>query len=88
MISVLASYTVSPNAAGAVTITAIVFSNPSDDRDTMPASSAYSILHFWASLSFLCPSALPARTLPLLFSPFYFFRWSCTMLSMMTTIYQ
>ena len=73
MISVLASDTVSPNAAHAVTITVIIFSNPSGDRDTMPASSAYSIPHnVWASSPFLSPSTLPARALLLFFSPFSF----------------
>ena len=45
MISVLAPDTTRPNAAHAVTITVIIFSNLSGDRDIMPASSAYSIPH-------------------------------------------
>ena len=62
MISVLASYTFISNAAHAVTITVIISANPSSDRDTMPASSAYSISDdVWADISFLCPSTLPAR---------------------------
>ena len=65
IISVLASDTVSPNAAHAVTIAVIIFSNPFDDRDIMPASSAYSILHnVWAFSSFfylLTHPALPHR---------------------------
>ena len=43
MIPFLAPETVNPNSAHEVTITVIIFSNRSGDRDTMPASSAYSI---------------------------------------------
>ena len=62
MISVFASETVSPDAEHAVTITVIIFSSLSDDRDAMPASSAYSIPHnLCTSSSFsLRPSTLPA----------------------------
>ena len=45
IISFLASETVSQNDEHAVTITGITLPGPSDDRDTMPASSAYSIPH-------------------------------------------
>ena len=84
MISVLDSETVSPNAEHAVTITVTVLSNPYDDRDTMPASSAYSIPHdlCTSSSSFpRRPSTLPVREVPF-FSPFSF-HWSYLMLSMM-----
>ena len=71
MISVFASDNVSPNAALAVTITVIVFSGRSGGRDTMPASSAYSIPDsVWVASPFLCPSTFPVRALPLLFPPF------------------
>ena len=55
MLSVFASETVSPNAEHAVTITVIILSSPSDDRDTMPASSAYSIPHNLCTSSFFPP---------------------------------
>ena len=84
IISVFASDTVSPNDEHAVTINVIILSSHSDDGDTMPASSAYSIPHH------LCTSypSFPLRPLILLVRevPFFslsFFRWSCTMLSVM-----
>ena len=82
IISVLASETVSTNAEHAATITVIILSSPSGDRDTMSASSAYRVLHNSCASS-SCPprpSDLPAGGLP---SRFYVFRWSCTILSMM-----
>ena len=84
IISVFASDTVSPNDKHAVMITVIILSSPSDDRDTMPASSACSIPHnlCTSSLSFsLRPLTLPVREVPF-FSPSSFC-WSCTMLSVM-----
>ena len=85
IISVLFSETVSPNDVHAVTITVIILSNPSDDRHTMPASSAYSISRNLRTFSSSPPrpSTLPVRGVPF-FSPFSFFRWSCTIVSMMT----
>ena len=75
---------VSLNAAHAVTIAVIIFSNPSGDRDTMPELSEYIIPNnVWPSYSFSCLSILPARALPSYF-PSFSVLWSCTMLSMMT----
>ena len=83
MISVLASKPIRPNAEHAFAITVIILSSPFGDRDTMPASSAYSISHLCTPSSPFPPrpSISPVRGVPSL-SPFSF-RWSCTMLSMM-----
>ena len=60
-------------------------SNPSDDRDTKPASSAYSIPYNLCTFSSTFPSrpsTFHVRCKPF-FSPISYFRWSCTMLSVM-----
>ena len=78
-ISVMASETVSPKDARAVTITAITLSKPPGDRDAMPASSAYSIPHNgWSSSSPPPPpppppSALPGPAFPLSSTTFPYF---------------
>ena len=99
IISVLASETVSTNAEHAATITVIILSSPSGDRDTMSASSAFlsspsgdrdtmSASSAYRVLHNSCASSsCPPRPSDLpaggLPSRFYVFRWSCTILSMM-----
>ena len=84
IISVFASDIVSSNDEHAVSITVVILSSPSDNRDTIPVLSAYSIPHNLCTSSPsipLRPSTLPVREV-LFFSPSAF-RWGCTMLSVM-----
>ena len=77
--------TVIPDAEHAVTITVTILSSPSDDRDTMPTSSAYDIPYNLCTSSspFLPHSSRLCLWVKCPSYPLSFFRWSRTTLSVM-----